>query len=939
MNTDAAAERWRRVQAVLDAALAQPADAREAAIAAACRDDIGLRDEALALLRHADVLPERVPDAALAGWLDDDATDPRHWIGRELGAFVLEECIGRGGSSLVFRARRRDEFAQRVAIKLLHGIGAPARRFLRERDVLADLRHPNIARLYDAGTTPEGMPYLVLEYIEGQRWDLALAARRPSLRQRLGDVAQVCDAVAYAHQHLCVHRDIKPANLMIDADGTPRLLDFGVAKLLDAGADADNELTRDLGTPLTPAYAAPEQIRGEAATTATDIYALGVLLYETLTGLNPFQRAGASTGDVLRAVAEGEVPRPSICLAQRLAADSNEADGTVPPPIRPAALRGDLDNIVASAMAKDAAQRYASARHLGDDLRAWLDGRPVLARAPTWRYLAGKFARRHRTGVALAALALIVLIGAAVWQAREAQRARDLAEERLVAMRGFVTTVLFDYHEGIQRLEGSLPLQQRMVQDALRYLETLRRDAGDDATLWMDLAAGYLKIGDLQGNPYVANLGDFSGAKASYALSAQALERAVARASETGATRWTAARLSARRAHLLHQETQLEAAAQSYREAIAGYDALVDETDLDLLLEHATTLDFYGDLLGRDGATSLSDRAGAQAAYARALALRESALQEHPDDPQLQLALYNSRMREGELLLTENDPVAAEAVMQRALMTISALRQAAPDDGYRKRELSYTYTRLVAVQDAQGKLDASIESALHAYTLMRQLLERDPGNEAMRQGLTSTAGWAARQLGLAGRHAEAAPIVAQQIEVAKQRLESAPENPEQRFSLVLAYRRLGLVKSGLGEFPQALAAHEEAERLQRDLVDLAPNFAAGHALTMAHIGRAELALQRAAAARTHLSGAAQTLATLHAAHPDVSSYPEDQADALEALGDAWRVGVPDCARTAAAWQQALDVWDAMAKNGTLSTPTAARRDALIARHAALRCQG
>ena len=929
---EAAAEHWRRVQAVLDAALAHSPDKREAAIAAACGDDADLRDEALALLRHADALPERVPDAALAGWLDDETADPRHWVGRDIGVFVLEECIGRGGSSLVFRARRRDGFAQRVAIKLLHGIGVPARRFLRERDVLADLRHPNIARLHDAGSTPEGMPYLVLEYIEGQRWDRALAARRPSLRQRLGDVAVVCDAIAYAHQHLCVHRDIKPANLMIDADGAPRLLDFGIAKLLDASTDAATELTRDFGTPLTPAYAAPEQIRGEAATTATDIYALGVLLYETLTGANPFQRAGASTGDVLRAVAEGEVLRPSECLAQRLAAIGDEASGQAPPPIRPAALRGDLDNIVASAMAKDPARRYASARHLADDLRAWLDGRPVLARAPTWRYIAGKFARRHRTAVVFAGLALIALVatlGAALWQAREAQRARDLAEERLVAMRGFVTTVLFDYHEGIQQLEGSLPLQQRMVGDALGYLEALRRSAGEDTSLWLELAAGYMKTGDTQGNPYASNLGDFAGAAESYAMAHGALDRAV----ELGADRQKAqlqrARLLARDAHLLHQAAKLDASAARYREALAQFATLPEHDALDVVIDHANTLDEYGDLLGRDGTTSLADRAGAEAAQQQARGLRTAALQRHPDEERLRLALYNSELREAEHLMGRNDMAAAEAALQRALASIRALHEAKPEDAYRRREVALVLSRMVPVQDALGRLDDSIASARQAFDTMETMFARDPGNDAMRVGVIASAGWFARQLVRAKQFEAAGPVIDRQIGLDRERLQEAPDDPERRWSLALAYRRLGEQRAGLQDHVGAIAAHRDALALQAPLVDLAVEYRLGHALSLSHLGRAELSAGRVTDARQHLRTAADTLRDAVAAHPDAGRYREDQADALGALAQAWRAGTRDCVSAGAAEQEALVAWETFAAAAPLPPAQQAKRDALV----------
>ena len=913
MSATPDAARWRRLQDVLDLALDAAPDMRAQIITAATGGDPGLRDEALDLLRHLDSLPEQVAVAQVAG-AAQDAFDADAWIGREIGAFVLEQCIGHGGSSVVYRARRRSDFSQQVAIKLLHGVGAPARRFLREREFLAALNHPNIARLFDAGSTADGVPYLVLEYVEGRRWDRELEIADPPLALRLERFARVCDAVAHAHLHQLVHRDIKPANLLVDAHGEPRLLDFGIARLLDAGAES---FTRDFGPALTPAYAAPEQIRGEPATTATDIHALGVLLYETLAGVNPFRGAGNDVAATLRAVAELEPPKPSTIKR---------------------GLHADLDAIVLTAMAKEPARRYASARQLGDDVRAWLAGKPVTARAPTLRYLAARFAARHRFGVALAgvaALALAAAIAAALWQSREAGRERALAVQRLADVRQFVSNVLFDYHEGIQELAGSLPMQQRMVQDALRYLETLRRDAGDDASLWSDLAAGYLKIGDLQGNPYGSNLGDFDGAADSYAQGLDAVERLRALRGDDDAARFTRARLLTNQAHLLHQSSKLEAAAAKYREALTAFDAIRREGDLDIVIEHARALDYYGDLLGRAGVASLLDTEGALREHARARALREQALARHPGEERLRYELYHSQLRHGEDLVAAGRLAEAEPALLQALATMDALHREKPEDGYRRRETAMVHSRLAAVRADLGRTDEAIENALRAFRITDEMVRADPDNDALLQGMTASAGWAARFLVRAGRTDEAAPIIQRQIEGNEERLKRSPGNPDMTFALSLGYRRLGELRAAEGDPAAAIEAHGKALALQRPLASLSPEYALGVPLSLAHQGRAQLALERYADARASLGEAVTLIGAIVDANPDAAGFRPDQAEMLDALGQAWLPA--DCQRAIATWNRALALWGEIEKGGGLLPPQVASRDAVASRGAAIRC--
>ena len=400
---------WSAVaDAVVDALAAAP-DTRADVIRSLCLRPDGTLDRAL----QAEV--ESLVAAALA----DDLVSPvealvgrRAEPGQTVGPWRLGEVIGEGGQGIVYRATRADGATDRtVALKRLRpgpGQGALAERLRAERRTLARLEHPGIARLYDGGTDADGVPYLVTELVDGA--PITAWAEGKTVDQRVALFADACDAVAYAHARLVVHRDLKPSNLLVTPGCEPRLLDFGIAKILDAD---DGALTRTGGA-MTPAYAAPEQLAGGEVTTATDVYALGVLLYEVLAGQRPHDLNGLSPAAAERAV-QSPPPPPSA----------------VAPTDRAAALRGDLDTIVQKALAPEPGQRYASADALADDLRRHLATEPVEARAPTARYRAGRFVRRHRAGVAAAAVAALALLtgtGVAVWQASEARAERRVAE-------------------------------------------------------------------------------------------------------------------------------------------------------------------------------------------------------------------------------------------------------------------------------------------------------------------------------------------------------------------------------------------------------------------------------------------------------------------------------------------------------------------------------
>ncbi|HUQ92664.1 MAG TPA: serine/threonine-protein kinase [Bryobacteraceae bacterium] len=506
-------ERWRQIEKIFETVSAAPPVRRPALLEEACAGDPELREEVESLLAcDADdeaFLSHRVEGAAGRIAREQNIA----MIGKRIGAWRITGVIGHGGMGAVYRAVRDDgHYDKEAALKLVRrGLASEAdlRRFRQERQILARLEHPNIARLVDGGTTEDGLPYLVMEYVEGQSITDYWRERSLPAADRLRLFRQVCGAVQYAHQNLVVHRDLKPANILVTPDGTPKLLDFGIAKLLKPDTPTD-DIAPTLTTAwlLTPDYASPEQIRGEIITAASDIYSLGAILYEFLTGRRPHRIEGRSAVEIERVVCDQETQWPST------------VDGCHH-------LRGDLDNIVLMAMSKEPSRRYGSVEQFSEDVRRHLEGLPVRARKDTVLYRAGKFLHRNRWPVAIGSLAaagLVIATGVAVFQAARAQR-------QFKAVRDLATTMLIDVNGKIRMLPGSVEARRIIVEKGLQYYDSISREAGRDPELFWELARGYEKIAALQASPDPAepNLLDFTNGLQSYrrALSfAEASERA-----------------------------------------------------------------------------------------------------------------------------------------------------------------------------------------------------------------------------------------------------------------------------------------------------------------------------------------------------------------------------------------------------------------------------
>ena len=529
-------ETWTRIKDLFAEAIELPESDRENFLAGI--RDIAVREELGLMLRAHFRSPDFIERPAVVehGFVEsgpEDCVDDVR-IGSTIDEYKIIEKIGSGGMGSVYLAEHSgDGFNKRVALKLIkRGMDTDLvmKRFLMERQILGRLEHPNIATMLDGGSTAEGSPYFVMEYVNGVSIKAFCESNRLSTRKRLELFMKVCSAVSYAQQNLVVHRDLKPSNILINKDGEPKLPDFGISKLLSPDwAATTTEATATQFKVLTPEYASPEQFRGEMTTTGTDVYSLGIVLYELLTGRRPFQFAGMSSSEIAEVLLSQEPVKPSTAALNPYRASTvpnssgpaNDVDdvGMASVTADSRSLKGDLDNIVLKAIRREPERRYTSVQEMADDIQRHLDGMPVTATADTFMYRTGKFISRNRPAFFTAVLVSVLLVASAstaIWQAVRANEQRAAAEERFNDVRALANSLIFDLHDSIMDLPGATPARKLLVARALEYLDKLAKEGSNDMSLQMELAAGYEKIADVQGNPLGPNLGEIDGAIESY---------------------------------------------------------------------------------------------------------------------------------------------------------------------------------------------------------------------------------------------------------------------------------------------------------------------------------------------------------------------------------------------------------------------------------------
>jgi serine/threonine-protein kinase len=679
-------ERWRRTKELFSEAIALPEAERRARLGESCAGDDELFAEVESLLA-AHAAEDAVVDRPAAAHLDSDealaAADP--WLGRRIGPYEIVSLIGRGGMGEVYRARRVDaEFEKEVAIKLMPGgfhASFMLQRFRAERQILASLEHPHIARLIDGGAT-DGSPYLVMELVEGEPIDRYCTERQLPQRDRLRLFIDVCAAVGYAHQRLVVHRDLKPGNILVTADGAVKLLDFGVAKLIQpATQTATAEHTVTVMHALTPAYSSPEQILGKPITTASDVYSLGVVLYVILTGRSPYRRSLDTAEDAIREVCDTEPVRPSEALRANETA-ARESIGR------------DLDAIILRALRKEPERRYATVEQLCEDVRRHLDGRPVIARGDQFGYRAAKFMRRHRFEMGAALLLVVTLVAATLYSLREAriadeQRAR--AERHFASVRGLANAFMFDVNDEIEKLPGATRAREVLVGTALKYLDALAQESGTDTGLKLELAAAFEKVANIQGQAYAASKGNAPAAIASYTKALELLEPIVSTEPDNVSAARALARVSLKRSQLLLLRGSFQEAVAESGRAVELLEKLLKtqpETEIQHQLARALTVhsdnEFYAST-PRDERLEHSRQA---------VAILEELDRRHPENAQVAKDLSSAYSTQALTLLGDApDPAVTEEALMLYRKALAIDERLAAESGGHNVE----YLRRVAV--------------------------------------------------------------------------------------------------------------------------------------------------------------------------------------------------------------------------------------------------
>jgi serine/threonine protein kinase len=697
-----------------------------------------------------------------------------------------------------------------VAIKLLsRGMDTSfiVRRFRNERQILASLDHPNIARLLDGGATDDGLPYFVMEYIDGVPLHEWCDAHRLSISERLQLFRKVCAAVHYAHQNLIVHRDLKPTNILVNAEGQPKLLDFGIAKLLSTGDGANAaDPTITLYRMLTPDYASPEQVRGERITTASDIYSLGVILYELLTGHRPYRVATQTPSEIEEMVCLRDPDKPSTVIQKvedvrgaTLTPESvSKNRGGSPEKLR-RRLRGDLDNMVMMAMRKEPERRYVSAGQLSTDIRRHLEGFAVVARADTVVYRASKFVRRHRMSVAAAALLILALLGgivATAWQAHVANLERMKAEHRFNDVRELANSFIFDLHDRIESLPGSTSARELLVQKALKYINNLAHESKDDPTLERELAEVYLKIGDVQGRPYKANLGNTAGALYSYEKALEIFERL---SGADPGNEDLKRRLAASHDDLCAVDEAMGRASEAEHHCRQAFDLRqgISAAQPDNRIKRRELADAHTDLAN---ALQLSGKwADVKDHRNKAIVIYQELAASDPIDQDAQQNLSNAYMKLGRTLLLTKEYAEALAEQRKSLDLNLALVQQSPADPRRNLNLSFCYYFIAALEDRLGNRKRAAEMSRKALEMREDLATEDPQDARVRMELAASYGQAGSILTEIGDLRAASQDLQKRLTIEQGLLATDPIRTEHKTGVAEAQEELGALETRLAD--------------------------------------------------------------------------------------------------------------------------------------------
>jgi len=908
-------ERWLRINEMFHAALVLDGQERSAFLVAQSGGDDALRAKVAALLASHDQAEGFIQGSVFgdaAQLLVEDEAEAM--IGQRIGLYKVDREIGRGGMGSVYLATRDDDqFEQQVAIKVVRrGMDTDLvlARFRNERQILAGFAHPNIARLFDGGSTETGLPYFIMEYIEGQPIDEYCDRQRLKTAARLELFRTVCAAVQYAHQHLVIHRDIKPSNILVTTAGVPKLLDFGIAKLLHSEATQGTATTAIAQRLMTPEYASPEQVQGEQVTTVSDVYSLGVLLYELLSGHSPYYFKTLLPQDIARVIRDSEPEKPSSVINRIEEATTGGRKGRKLTPQsvsqtrdgRPENLRrklaGDLDNIVLMSMRKEPHRRYSSVGQFSEDIRRHLEGLPVVARKATLSYRTAKFVRRNTVAVAAAAvISLIVIVGIAAigWEAHVArgERARAeaagaRAERRFNQVRKLAHSVLFDYNEAIQDLPGSMPVRERLVKDALAYLDSLAGEANDDPSLQRELATAYEKVGDVQGRTLRANMGDTSGARESYRKALRIREALVAANPKDSSFRSDLADSYREFGRLLWTASDTAGGLENadrevvLREALAAENPTNIQARFNLGVSHADV----GEMLLEQGGTT-----GAAESLGRALAVFEGVLATEPANEKCRAAVPFVYQKSSEVMLWQGNAVGALSASRKALALDTKLSSAYPMNAHYRQEVGIDFEKVGNTLENLGDINGALESYRDELRIFEEQSVTDPANAQFRSDLSSAYLKVGSMLARIGKPADALLHQSRALAIREELATADPLDLWKRWDLIESYAK---TSNALAKDRNAVAALDACRKTQALLAD-----------TIDDPTNVYLRSYRAYAS----SDVGEALTIIAASNRTALAERRGLRVSAEAL-----------------YHQSADIWEDMRKNGKLSSPDAIRFD-------------
>jgi tetratricopeptide (TPR) repeat protein len=890
-------ERWQRLNDLFHAAADLPPERRQAFLNIEASGDEELRAQLEGMLAQEAEANSRLSE--VIGSVAAAATGANAWTERRFGPYRIVREIGRGGMGIVFEAARDDqEYRKRVALKIAPGWHNPepaGQRFRRERQILAELEHPNIARFLDGGAE-EGLPYFAMELVEGAPITEYCRKHTLSIRERVGLFLQVCSAVHYAHQRLVIHRDIKPSNILVSPEGVPKLLDFGIAKILeDQGGDTQTTIGRMM---WTPDYASPEQVRGSSITTRTDVYALGLLLFEMLTGERGQLADSSSPLALDRSICETEIPaasRTAARLGDRIVAKL---------------LEGDLDTILAKALQKDSGQRYGSVGELMDDIRRYLNGEVVQARPATLAYRTGKFVRRNRLPViagVVVAFTIAVGVTATLRQARRAER-------RFGEVRKLANTFLFDFHDRIQNLPGSTEARSFVVKTAINYLDSLSRDASGDNALLLELASAYHKVGVAQGDYLNPNLGQPKDAIASFDKAIHLAEQVLRTDPRNRTALRTLVESHTRKGDNLGNmlgsnagTASLLKAMEYSRRLIAAGGAETADIKADARL-HLT----YGDnLVDLDPKASIAE-------YQKAIDTAEAAYLRTHDE--MWRGIYpGTYHRMSRALEGLGDTPQAIALLEKGVAITERRLETDPQNTTNQMMMLALLSRLAGyLGDPQAFCVNAPGRALvylqRVDKIVRQMIAADPRDvQALRLKVINDDKLSMLYTSL--DPAESLRFATESVVGANRLIEMSPDN---RTSLHLRAATLDQLANSyliarqpnrsIATFKDALRAREAALRL--DPSDLGTQ--EGLLWTQLGYGRALTSVGRGTEAESMLQVASEHADRLAKPRPDDLYFLKDQADVAEAIGD-YNASRGDRSGALNRYQQSQQLWEKWAK--------------------------